>query len=271
MKNRPPAAPSARARTAPATSSLWRNLALVFAAGTVALIILLVRVSNALDTLAAQAAAKPAATSAGAGAAATSLPRELTPYAALGSNMAENNRIADLGWTPAQFDAFLAGLRSSYEGRGVPMNDDALRLRDELSRRVAAMLAADQPDPLEAYFRTLRDSEGVLRTASGLHYRLTEPGEGEPARPDDTVVLSVTARLPDGTGLPALEQARTRVVVRDLLPGLAEALQLMRVGGKALVYVPPALGFGERPPAPVPPGAPVVYFVELHDIVPPAP
>lgn len=263
MKNRPPAA-SKPARTAPATSQLWRNLAIVLGASTLALAIFLVRVSTAFDTLAAQSAAKSAP-------AAAALPRELTPFAALGSNMAENNRIADLGWTPAQFDAFLAGLRSSYEGRGVPMNDDALRLRDQLSQRVQAMLAADNPEPLEAYFRTLRDGEGVQRTASGLHYRITEPGEGTPPRPEDTVVVSITSRLPDGTELPTISQARMRAAVRDLLPGIAEGVQLMSVGGKALIYVPPRLGFGERPPPPIPPGAPIVTFVELHDIMPPSP
>lgn len=256
MKKSPPAAP---ARATVRSSNLWRNLALVMGAGTLALAILLVRVSNALDALSA-AAEQPAA---------SALSRELTPYAALGSNMAENNRIADLGWTTAQFNAFLEGMRSSYEGRGVPMDDEALRLREDLSRRVQRMLASENPDPLEAYFRTLRETESVQKTASGLHYRITDRGEeGQAPRVDDTVIVSFTARLPDGTDLPELNQQRTRAVVRDLLPGLAEGLQLLTIGGKALFYVPPALGFGERPPPAVPAGAPVIYFTELHDVIP---
>ncbi|MDQ5981150.1 MAG: Peptidyl-prolyl cis-trans isomerase, partial [Verrucomicrobiota bacterium] len=43
--------------------------------------------------------------------AAKAWPRELSPYAALGSFMAENNRIADLKWTPDQFAAFQDGFR----------------------------------------------------------------------------------------------------------------------------------------------------------------
>lgn len=259
MKKTQPAAP---ARTPPRPSPLWRNLAIIFGLSTVALAVLLMRVSNAFDALSAKANAKPAADPAAA------LSRELRPFAALGSNMAENNRIADLGWNAPQFDAFLDGMRSSYSGRGVPMDDDAKHLRDEMSRRVRGMLAKENPDPMETYFSTLRANEGVSRTGSGLHYRITEPGEGESPKPDDTVVFTVTVRLPDGKYVPELNLERTRAVVRDLIPGLAEGIQLLSVGAKALIYVPPQLGFRDKPPASVPAGSPIIYFVELHDIIP---
>jgi FKBP-type peptidyl-prolyl cis-trans isomerase len=57
------------------------------------------------------------------------------------------------------------------------------------------------------------------------------------------------------------------MAVRDLIPGLAEGTQLLRVGGKALFYLPPELAFtdADRPPQ-LPAGAPLLLFVELHDI-----
>jgi FKBP-type peptidyl-prolyl cis-trans isomerase FkpA len=190
-----------------------------------------------------------------------------SPYAALGSFMAENNRIPDLNWTGPQFAAFLQGFRASYEGRGLPLDDEAKRLRDDISRRVEAMLAREQPNPIEDFFRTLREKEGVLRTASGLHYRITEPGFGVTAAANDTVVLSFSAQLPDGRALPALSRTRVRVAVKDLLPGLAEGVQLLRVGGKALMYLSPSLSFSESNwPANVPHGMPLSFFVELHEI-----
>jgi FKBP-type peptidyl-prolyl cis-trans isomerase FkpA len=195
-------------------------------------------------------------------------PRELAPYAAIGSYMAENNRIADLGWSQDQFAAFQDGFRASYEGRGLPMDETAKRLRDDLSRRVQSMLAADQPNPIDDYFRTLREKEGVSRTASGLHYRITEPGAGPAPKPADSVVISFSATLPDGRKVPSLAQARMKIVVHDLMPGLAEGVQLLHVGGKALVYVPPALAFPEdKWPAEIPKGLPLVFFLELHDVI----
>ncbi len=195
--------------------------------------------------------------------------RELAPYAALGSFMAENNRIPDLKWSAVQFAAFQEGFRSSYEGRGLPLDEAATKLRDEISRRVQTMTEAERPDPVKDYFRFLREKEGVKVTPSGLHFRITEEGAGDTPKPGDTVVISYAAGLPDGKSLPPLSRSRAKVVVRDLLPGLAEGVQLLKVGGKGLIYVPPALSFKEAdwPPL-LPPGVPLVFFVEMHDIMP---
>lgn len=197
------------------------------------------------------------------------LARELVPFAALGSNIAENNRIPDLKWTEEQFAAYLHGLRASYEGRGYPLDDDAKALGATFTARVQAMLAAERPDPTEEYFRALREREKVSRTASGLHYRITLEGDGAVPRPPDTVVVSYAARTPDGVALPAVNGVRVRVAVTDLLPGLAEGVQLLKVGGKALVYVPEKLSFApEAWPADIPPGMPLAFFLELHEVLP---
>lgn len=198
-------------------------------------------------------------------------PKPKGPYAALGSYMAENNRVPDLGWSEAQFAEFLEGFRASYEGRGLPLDEDARKLRDEISVKVQAMLAKEQPDPMEDYFGMLREKEGVQKTASGLHYRITNEGSGPKAAAGDTVVMSFAARQPDGVQLPGLGRERVRVAVADLLPGLAEGVQLMQVGSKALLYLPPGLAFTEENwPQNVPRGMPLVFFVELHEIVGPA-
>jgi FKBP-type peptidyl-prolyl cis-trans isomerase FkpA len=195
------------------------------------------------------------------------LARELAPFAQLGSFMAENNRIADLKWTPAQFAAFQDGFRASYEGRGLPLEEAGAKLRDDISARVQAMLEAERPDPVKDYFRFLREKEDVKELPSGLHYRVTEVGTGEPPKAGDIVVISYAAGLPDGKSLSALSRTRVKVAVNDLLPGLAEGVQLLRVGGKGLIYVPPALSFKPADwPEQLPREAPLVFFVELHDV-----
>ena len=197
------------------------------------------------------------------------LARELRPYASLGTFVAENNHIPALNWTEPQFSAFLQGLRSTYEGRGYPVDEEAIKLRDEISSKVQAMVQARQTDPIEDYFRTLREKEGVQKTDSGLHYRVTEPGNGEKPTADATVVVSYSGRLPDGRSLPMLVRARVKTPVKDLLPGLAEGVQLLPPGGKALVYLPPSLAFRSGPwPEGIPQGAPIIVFLELHDVNP---
>jgi hypothetical protein len=255
MKKLPPPA-------APVLAAFWRPLALLALAANVALGVWLWRA----------AVRPPAPPPEEPVVAAKPLPRELAPYRGLGSFMAENNRIHDLGWTEPQFAAFLDGFRASFEGRGVPFDDDAKRLRDGINQRVQAMLSAEVPDPLEDYFHTLREKEGVVRTASGLHYRITEPGAGPSPKPENAVVISFSARLPDGRALPPLPPARVKMGGRDLRPGLAEGVQLLRVGGKALVYLPPDLSFPEQSwPPQLPKNTPIVFFLELHEIIPATP
>lgn len=195
------------------------------------------------------------------------LPFNLTPYAALGTFVSENNHIPALKWSEEQFAAFQRGIRASYEGRGYPVDDEAVKLRDEISTKVQAMIDAKKSDPIADYFKLLRDREGVLSTQSGLHYRITQVGAGKVPDSDSTVLVSYTARLPDGTTIPSLTRSRVRSSVHDLLPGMAEGVQLLTPGGKALIYLPPSLSFGTGPwPEKVPPGAPIIFFLELHEV-----
>ena len=254
MKKSPPPA------AAKPSGGLWRACAVLSLVANVFLLAWAWRASSQPVTPPAPVPA-PVATG-------SATPRELMPYAALGSFMAENNRIADLAWTKEQFAAFQDGLRASYEGRGLPLDDAAKRLRDDISHRVQTMLATERPDPVQDYFRSLREKEGVKSTPSGLHYRITEEGTDASPKAGDTVVISYVARLPDGHNLPKLSQSRVRVLVKNLLPGLAEGVQLLKVGGKALVYLPPELSFTEKSwPPQLPKGAPIVFFLELHDVV----
>ena len=252
----------------PARSPLiWKILAAVSLAANLALLGAVLRPAHLAPPAPAPLSPAPAPAQPATASGAESLPRPLLPYAALGSFLAENNHIAELKWSPEQFAAFVSGLRETYEGRGFPMDEDAVQLRQDINRRVQQMLTAQQPDPLDDYFRSLRDKEGVKRTASGLHYRITDPGYGESPKADSTVVASFTGRLPGGEPIPSITRTRVRVKMSDLLPGLREGIQLLRIGGKALLYLPPALSFPEKDwPADVPRGAPIVLFVELHDV-----
>lgn len=255
------AAPAAARRT-----NLWPGLFAVSLLGNAALAWLVWQATQ-------RPASHPVTTTPVATAPAASIPGagkpagDLGAYAALGSFVAENNRIPDLHWNEAQFQAFENGMRASFEGRGYALDEDGRKLRDEISVKVQAMLAADRPDPVQEYFKTLREKENVQRTPSGLHYRITDEGSGKTPSANSTVLMSFSAKLPSGESLPALSRTRVKTKVSDLLPGLREGIQLFKVGTKGLIYLPPELSFGNGEwPQEVPKGAPIVFFVELHEV-----
>jgi len=115
-------------------------------------------------------------------------------------------------------------------------------------------------------------SPGVRVTASGLQYRVLHSGPASGVRPTaaDEVKVNYEGKLLDGEVFDSsFERGRPAVMgLRGLIPGWTEALQLMRPGDEWLLYVPAALGYGDRGAGPIPPGSVLVFKVDLIDVLP---
>jgi FKBP-type peptidyl-prolyl cis-trans isomerase len=209
---------------------------------------------------------------------------DLAAYASMGSAVATNMRFTELGWTDAQFAAFLTGFRSAFEGKPYPANEATRRLFAETQESLAARDSALASSPsapapssspasthfdrLDHYLATARENFELQKTSSGLLYRING-GSGPRPRPQDTIVINLSAKAPDGTSaLPQLSSSGVRTKVADLLPGLAEGVQMIALGGRGFFVLPPHLSFGKGPwPAGLEPGMPLIYELDLTDIV----
>ncbi|HEY6000166.1 MAG TPA: FKBP-type peptidyl-prolyl cis-trans isomerase [bacterium] len=92
--------------------------------------------------------------------------------------------------------------------------------------------------------------EGVITLPSGVQYRVVSEGQGATPKPGDTVVVQYQGKLIDGSvfGSSGEGGKSEKFAVDRLVPGLAEALKLMKEGSHWIVYLPAALAFGERGP-----------------------
>jgi FKBP-type peptidyl-prolyl cis-trans isomerase FkpA len=114
--------------------------------------------------------------------------------------------------------------------------------------------------------------EGVKTTASGLQYQVITEGNGATPKKDDTVKCHYTGTLIDGTkfdssvdrGQPA------EFPVSGVIPGWTEALQMMKVGSKYKLFIPPELAYGPAGRPGIPANSALVFEVELLEIVKPA-
>ena len=215
-------------------------------------------------------AAEPSATSAPG--AATPPPAALAAYAGFGSEVAKQMRMADWNWSDAQFAAFLDGLRASRSGRGYPYDAAAQQLSDQINRRLAELAAPPAGpgrDPIDQYLRQAREGLGMQQTASSLLYLIVQAGGGPRPRLSDQVVVSATVMAADGkTPLPQLAAQHMKIRMSDLIPGLAEGLQLIALGGRAVLVIPPKLSFpAGQWPAGVEVGSPLIFRIELEDII----
>lgn len=122
----------------------------------------------------------------------------------------------------------------------------------------------------EAFLRENEKKETVKKLASGLQYRIQEEGNGVPPTGDNEVRVSYVGRLIDGTVFASTlsESDSTSVVeIRRMLPGLADALLLMKPGARWEVYLPPHLGYGASGKDRVPPNTVLIFDLALEEIV----
>ncbi len=138
----------------------------------------------------------------------------------------------------------------------------------------APRLSAGASNAGKAFLARNAAAPDVHVTKSGLQYRILRSGPvtGLRPKPADEVKVNYEGKLLDGEVFDS-SYARGQPVamtVRDLVPGWIEALQLMRPGDEWLLYVPPSLGYGEKGAGPIPPGAVLVFKLELIDVLPDA-
>jgi FKBP-type peptidyl-prolyl cis-trans isomerase FklB len=146
------------------------------------------------------------------------------------------------------------------------LQNDVRKHAEELHQAEAAKNAKTGQDFLEAN----KAKPGVVTLPSGLQYKVISEGTGPKPTPSDVVVCNYKGTLVDGTefdnsykrGKPAT------FPVGQVIKGWTEALQLMPVGSKWELVIPPSLGYGEKGAGPIGPDQTLLFEVELMSIQP---
>lgn len=136
-------------------------------------------------------------------------------------------------------------------------------------RRAAA--AAEEKEAAAAFLAEEAEKPGVEKTASGLLFESLSEGTGESPEATDRVKVHYTGTLRDGTEFDSSTRRGEPASfhLNRVVPCWTEALQKMKVGGKARIVCPSELGYGERGvPGRIPAGAALVFEVELLEILP---
>lgn len=106
----------------------------------------------------------------------------------------------------------------------------------------------------------------ITTTISGLQYAIIRPGNGGIPKKEDYVSFDYRGTFLDGQEFDSTyKRGRPHEgFVDKLIPGWKEALQLMPVGSKYRVFLPPELAFGDEGYGPiVAPKASLIYEIEL--------
>ena len=131
----------------------------------------------------------------------------------------------------------------------------------------AAPVAAFAPAPQFLAWNAKR--QGVHTTVSGLEYQVLKPGAGPKPTTADVVQVDYVGKLTNGTQFDANPAGQPAVMpVGQVVPGFAEALQLMPRGAKYRVWLPPQLAYGDREAGPIPANSVLVFDITMHDFRP---
>jgi FKBP-type peptidyl-prolyl cis-trans isomerase FklB len=111
--------------------------------------------------------------------------------------------------------------------------------------------------------------DGVVTLPSGLQYKVLKEGDGKKPTLSDSVVCNYRGTLVDGTEFDSSYKQNKPATfpVKNVIKGWREAIQLMPVGSKWQLVVPPQLGYGERGAGgAIGPNSTLVFEVELISI-----
>lgn len=119
------------------------------------------------------------------------------------------------------------------------------------------------------------DLDEMERRPSGLYVQDVVEGDGREAVERSPVFVQYTGWLPDGT---EFDSSRDRggfsfmLGTGEMLPAWEQGLRGMNGGGVRRLVVPPELGYGPHGSGDsIPPNTPLVFEVELVQVLPPAP
>ena len=169
------------------------------------------------------------------------------------------------------------GLRDSFaNGKTLLTEDEARAVLTQLQgdvRKKQQELTQQLGDANKklgmAFLESNKTKDGVVTLPSGLQYKVIQEGNGPKPAATDKVVCNYRGTLLDSSEFDSSYKRGQPATfpVTGVIKGWTEALQLMPVGSKWQLFMPPELAYGERGAGgQIGPNATLIFEVEILSI-----
>ena len=172
---------------------------------------------------------------------------------------------------------FARGLKDALAGGKLLMTDEEAQaaitaLKSDVQKKQEDKMAQAGEGNVkegEAFLAANKMKEGVVTLPSGLQYKILTVGTGPMPTAADSVVCNYKGTLINGKVFDASAShgGPATFPVSGVIKGWTEALQLMPVGSKWQLFIPPDLAYGQRGAGgDIGPGTTLIFEVELLSI-----
>jgi FKBP-type peptidyl-prolyl cis-trans isomerase FkpA len=103
-------------------------------------------------------------------------------------------------------------------------------------------------------------------TGSGLYYVITTQGTGVQPSANSVVTVNYKGYLTDGTVFDRSPAGGFVTSLTKVIQGWQEGIPLFKKGGKGMLLVPSALGYGSQATASIPASSVLIFDIELVDV-----
>ena len=170
-------------------------------------------------------------------------------------------------------DFFLAGFIAGVTEKNMLMSSmeaqmTAMQLMEELKNERLEQQFGENKAQGVAFLESIAQTEGVVKTESGLCYKVITAGKGAIPTSTDKVKVHYRGTLIDGTEFDSSYSRNEPTTFRanQVIAGWTEALTMMPVGSKWMLYIPQELAYGSRDMGTIKPFSTLIFEVELLEI-----
>ena len=170
--------------------------------------------------------------------------------------------------------AFDKALTDALDSKTPEMTEEEMQaVIDSIQKRMQdarATAAKDNKKAEEKFLASNKQKEGVKTLPGGLQYKVLKSGKGKSPKATDTVSVDYTGTLLDGSKFDSSVDRGEPITMRvdQFIPGWKQALPLMKVGDKWMLYVPSSLAYGQQGNQVIPPNSLLQFELELLDVNP---
>ncbi len=171
---------------------------------------------------------------------------------------------------------WLAAFKKAFMSDSVKDPNANQLIVQDLVKKISEQARAKDPKAVEnkkagqAYINKVAKEPGVQKTANGVYYKVVKEGTGSKFKPTDVVMVKYEGKHINGQVFDNGQGREVPMSPQGVVPGMAEALQMMSPGAHYIIYIPSELAYGIEGAGPIQPNETLIFDVQTIGLQPQA-